>query len=79
MLIHQEWFTVLYTVSLTMRTVNVHQNKCTVLTDNTTVYMFTEESYSNLSFKIKLMDMCTRLDKTIYSSLKIQVNWLIIL
>ena len=79
MLIHQEWFTALYTVSLTMRAVNVHQNKCTVLTDNTTVYMITEESYSNLSFKIKLMDMCTRLDKTIYSSLKIQVNWLILL
>ena len=43
-------------------------------TDNITVYAFSEGSYSNLSFRIKLIDM-----QTIYSSMKIQVNWLIIL
>ena len=62
-----------------------HQNKCT---DNTTVhifilftqyYMSSEDSYSNLSFRIILIDICTRMDKTIYSSMKIQVNWFIIL
>ena len=51
-----------------------HQNKCTVRTDNTTMYTFFEDSYSNLSFRIKLIDTCTRVVKTIYSSLKIQVN-----
>ena len=48
-----------------------HQNNCT---DNTPVYMFSEDSYSNLSFSLTLIDMCTRMDKTIYSSMKIQVN-----
>ena len=49
-------------------------------TDNTTVHKFSGDSYSNLSFRIKLIDtcMCTRMDKTVYSSM-IQVNWLIIL
>ena len=53
-----------------------HQNKCT---DNTTVYMSSEDSYSNLSFSFTLIDMRTRMDKTINSSMKIQVNWFIIL
>ena len=56
-----------------------HQNKCTVRTDNTTVYTFSEDFYSNLLFRIKNIDVCTDVDKTIYSSLKILVNWLIIL
>ena len=43
-------------------------------TDNTTVYTFSEVSYSNLSLRIKLIDVCTRMDKTIYSSMKIQVE-----
>ena len=51
-----------------------HQNNCTVRTDNLTVYTFSEGSYSILSFRIKLMDMCTRMDKPIYLSMKIQVN-----
>ena len=54
-----------------------HHNRCTVRTDNTTVYTVSEDSYSNLSFRIKLIDMCTRVDKIIYnqanSSLAIQV------
>ena len=35
------------------------QNKCTVRTDNITVYAFSVGSYSNLSFRIKLIDMHT--------------------
>ena len=37
---------------------HTHQNKCTVHTDNTTVYTFSEGSVSNLSFIIKLIDTC---------------------
>ena len=36
------------------------------------VHILTSHSESNLQ-------ICTRMDKTIYSSMKIQVNWLIIL
>ena len=42
-----------------------HQNKCSVPTDNTTAYKFSEDPYSNLSFRIKLIDKGTRMDKTI--------------
>ena len=38
------------------------QNKCSMRTDNTTVYTFSEDAYSNLSFRFKLIiviDMCT--------------------
>ena len=47
-----------------MRTVRI-KNKCSVRTDNTTVYTFSEDSYFNLSFRIKLIDKGTRMDKTI--------------
>ena len=60
-----------------MRTVRI-KNKCSVRTDNTTVYTFSEDSYFNLSFRIKLIYKGTRMDKTIQSSIKIEVNWLII-
>ena len=52
----------------------MHQNKCTVCTDNTAVYTFSEDSYSNLSLGI-----CTPVGETIYLKLKMQVNLLIIL
>ena len=57
----------------------MHQNKCSVRTDNTTVYKFSEDSYSNIEFRIKLIDKGTCMDKIIKSNMKIQVNWLIIL
>ena len=46
-----------------------HKNKCTLRTENTTVYTFSDDSYSNLSLEsIELIrvDMCTRMGKTIY-------------
>ena len=56
-----------------------HQNEYTVRTNSTIVFKFSEYSYSNLSSRTEVIDMCTRLDKTIYSSMKIQISWLIIL
>ena len=56
-----------------------HQNECTVRTNNSTVHTFSECSYSNLSFRIKLRDICTHMNMIIYSAMEIQVNWLIIL
>ena len=47
-----------------------HQNECTVLTDNTTVYLFSEDSCSNLSSKIELIDLCAVMDKAICLSIK---------
>ena len=58
-----------------MRTVSIKINKCTEHIEKTTVYTFSEDSYSNLSYRIKLIDMCRRMVKTIYSSIKIQVNY----
>ena len=58
-----------------MRTVSIKINKCSERTEKTTVYTFSEDSYSNLSYRIKLIDMCRRMVKTIYSSIKIQVNY----
>ena len=58
-----------------MRTVSIKINKCTERAEKTTVYTFSEDSYSNLSYRIKLIDMCRRMVKTIYSSIKIQVNY----
>ena len=51
----------------------MHQNECTVHTDYTTVYTFSEDSYSNLSSRFKLIDMCTGVDKTIYLKIEIQI------
>ena len=55
-----------------MHTVHIKMNvQCVVLrTDNITVYTFSEGSYSNFLSSINLIDMCTCMDKTIYSSIK---------
>ena len=50
-------------------------DECTMHTENTTVYTFSENSYSNLSSRIRLIDMWTHMDTTIYSSMNIQVIW----
>ena len=38
--------------------VGTHCNECTVRTDNTTLYTHSEDSYFNLSSRIKLIDLC---------------------
>ena len=44
----------------------MHQTKCKVRTDSTIVYTFSDDSYSNISSRIKVIGtcMCTLMEKT---------------